>query len=299
MRTKRFWVNRFNEFINDTLRYEVNKNEEFARLVQEEYRDHLTHFQSCINDPGFNLKKMVLLLHVNHEFNLLDPIGVYPQVTDEYLIYAKNIVENLPIDENTETVQKHVYAEITAMWKAMCVRPQKKNQANENCLRVINQLYTDLVTEKQRLVDSFSEQNFWVKRFYLFLSSLHKERRTYQYNAILFQEEMDHLDAEKENIFKEYENNPADYIFFLYLNHGLNLLDPTTRLYPSLAYPFADAAWEIVKRCKTGSEKKQFINAFEGTAADLYKKWGYDAEQNKGRIAQIANTVHDILIQIK
>jgi len=298
MRTKKYWDNRYTDFINEVLGFQIIKHEEYAGYIKEEREICISHYLPMIKEDTTRAKMVVLFLYVNHQLNLLDPIGFYPEVLNEYESYAKKMVDRFLQEESKESLSKKIEIEMVEMWSAIASNPETdKKKINKGVSEIIKKVYIALMEQKERNGANFSEEKYWLAQLNAYMAILVSERMNYYSKAVLFQEEYELLLEEKEDKFKEFASRLDEYIYFLYVNHQLNLLDPTGQYYPGLTYPHEEYAWKIVEAFKT-EEKDQFQITIETVISRLFKELGVDSQNNKSKINTVIDRIQRQLLKL-
>lgn len=272
-------------------------NDEFGDDLLREYTLYLERFLPIIKENPKEAKKIVVFLHINHQLNLKDPIGCcYPTVFDEYSDYARKMAKHFLEQEDKYDFSQKLKKEMINMWLCIASNPyQDKKSIDNGCVDIINILYTELLLQKENQAERFVEDNYWLKEFYLFVNDmLPKERIMYKRKAVLFQEEIDLLIKEKEKNLNENKDNLDGYIFFLFINHNLNLLDPTEKYYPGLTYPYEKFSWQIVSAYKNNDEE-EFINKTKQIINYMFEYLCCDASKSKDKINNTISTIKDEL----
>lgn len=296
MRTKRYWINRYMDFINKVLGREIEINTNIAKRLREESNIYLTRYLSDIKDNPHEVKETVFFLHVNHQLNVMDPIGIcYPGIIFEYSSYAWKMVELLLQFEDKNSLYKKLRKEMVDMWWSVASQPDEDREIiNKGCRDIVSMFYTISPTKHDKQRASYTEEKHWLKQFYLFVNkTLGHEIMKYQYEATLLQEEVDILLNEKEKNFTDYEENIHEYIYFLYVNHQLNVLDPVGNYYPGLTYYHKQFAWDIVKAYKNYDEEG-FINKVYTIIHSMYDDLGCDTHTHQLEIRYRIKKIQEI-----
>ena len=182
MRTKRFWDNRYNDFCDKVLCEKIRLNQSFMDDVKDEMVRSEEFFNESLENGEEKAKETVLFCYINHELNLLDPIGVcYPGIINEYSSYAWGMVEAL-LTEGKESFPQQFKARLRTMYS--CVHsPLERKVLETTCRKItntINKIFNSLEFVQNLHKNQFSANLFWKKQMtnfqYLVLA---KERKEY------------------------------------------------------------------------------------------------------------------------
>ena len=141
MKDRTFWKRQYEKFIKQRLCSRRDCYLEMARCIDDQIESLLDMEENALaKDPG----RVVLFLHINDEFNKMDPIGVYPAgLTYEYDIYAWELVELYErSDEITFYWQLPMYIE-DFWYRMFCNFPSQRqiNSLERGIRTVVSQFY--------------------------------------------------------------------------------------------------------------------------------------------------------------
>lgn len=139
-----YWQRKYTHFTDKILRTKKQYYEAMALEIGEEI-EFLK--QSKIENLRQDPERMVLLLYVNHELNLLDPIGVYPAIATEYESYARRIVDAYKCIAPEEFRLKLVQ-ELEYMWSCIGQDPKNHRKTIDNGATKIQQAIQGLYTRR-------------------------------------------------------------------------------------------------------------------------------------------------------
>lgn len=139
-----YWKRKYTYFTDTILLNKKQYYEAMALGIGEEIEFlKQSKTENLSKDP----ERMVLLLYVNHELNLLDPIGVYPEVITEYESYARRIVDAYQCTE-PEKFRLKLVEELEYMWSCIGQDPQSHRKTIENGATKIQQAIQGLYTRR-------------------------------------------------------------------------------------------------------------------------------------------------------
>jgi len=282
MRTKRYWVNRYTDFVEKTLRNNVYKWYSY-QIQNEIFTSTLEEVEELEIDQD-SVEEMVIFLYLNHELNMLDPIGVYPEVFNEYATYAREMVRSYFKDDKDKFFQI-LKKQISQMWRPLSFNTDtdtdkdKDKDIHIRCQSIVfrlNEMYEGLMQEADGVGDTLSIKQYWLNQVRIFSSKvLDVERMKFENIATLINKEMEDLLENKE---RNLEENAEEYVMFLYINHELNRLDYSTIYCAGLPYQYKDFAWKIVKSYKN-CRQDEFSNNLKDIIGEMYQFMGYNADQ--------------------
>lgn len=278
MRSNRFWINRYQAFIKKVLNQKADYCKSKSLNIKEEMESNYELYFEELENNFEQLKKYVIFFTINHELNLLDPIGgCYPSIRNEYSYYAWGIYDDyLTTDENW--LFSMLKKQIISMWKSGHSKPDNDRRKIEQGCRKLQQALIRL-RDKEKSVkgifgNDFNEALFWKREYYYFQNKvLGQERMNYEYEATLFLEEAQEIQGKIEGNLQE---NPDEFILFLYINHELNRIDPSGLYYPGLAYQYKAYAWDLVQTFKLNIE--QFQQEFIKKIEEMYNQEGREID---------------------
>lgn len=149
LRGAKNWKLHYLRFVEDILGDQKRTYEDMAACVEEEIQltiESRSGNKSTEKDLK-DLEQEVLFLHINHELNKVDPIGVcYPGIFNEYASYAEKITEfylNSSIDEFTLSTT----GMIEGIWWSIGSNPEREENRQQteeivcNIINLITRLY--------------------------------------------------------------------------------------------------------------------------------------------------------------
>ena len=229
--------------------------------------------------------------------NLLDPIGIcYPGIINEYSSYAWGMVEAL-LTEGKESFPERFKVRLRTMYS--CVHSQLERKVlDATCRKItntINEIYNSLEFVQNLHKNQFSAILFWKKQMtnfqYLVLA---KERKEYAAAITFLQEERNRLLHDKE---KNMAGMQKTLYNFLYINHCLNLLDPSRRYYPQFPYQFEKYAHQLQQVYK--NSPLQFHKEAEKIIVEFYEEEGGNWKRNQDIIKYVLMKMDKYLAKLK
>lgn len=253
MRTKKYWENRYNDFCEKILGKEID----YCRFDIDEIKKEMTRMEEFYKENTENgeltPEEIILYCNINHELNLLDPIGCcYPQISNEYSSYAWKLVEHSLVGEREQFPQK-VREQIESLVFTLGNQDVRTARTTSHrIIEVVANIYDSYDSIKDLHQEHISEGVFWRKQLNKFLYKVLGElRKEYAASLTFLREERDDLLEHKEENMKE---NYEGFIQFLYINHHLNRLDPARMYYPQFRNQYEKYAWIMLKIYKGGSD---------------------------------------------
>lgn len=273
MRTKKFWDNRYNNFSNKILGEEIEYFHSCLDAVKNEIIQIGEFFKEYTENGQYSAEEIVLYCYINHELNVLDPIGCcYPQISNEYSSYAWKLVD-FYLKEGKEKFPAKVKKQVEDLVESIGFNMDKKSIKNSihNITNMVNEIDNSQDFIKKLHKEQFSGTKFWKSQFRKFqYKVLGDVRKEYAASIVFLQEERDHLlKTKEENMMENYE----DFVQFLYINHHLNLLDPSELYYPQFYDHYEDFAWEILNAYRSHGDP-QFPVETEKIIVSMFENEG-------------------------